>query len=232
MQPVSLKLDNFQGPLELLLHLIQKSEIDVLDIPLQTITSQFYKLLEEEGALEQGGDFLSHASLLLLIKSRSLLPGSKGEEEGLDVRLEILDKIREYCVFKMLAKDFGTREALEQDRLPRGFREEPVKMETELKSTSLAPEDLASLLEEVLRRASYKPEAIQEEEWPLPEVLAYFKERLARDRAIAFDHLFSPSKPKGHLISLFLVLLELMKHQEVAVVDRGNQNVWIEAKDG
>ena len=232
MEPLSLKLDNFQGPMELLLHLIQTSEIDVLDIPLHTITSQFYDLLKEEAGLEQGGNFLTHAASLLLLKSRSLLPGAKGEKEGLDVRLEILDKIREYCTFKTLAKDLGDREALQQDHLPRGYKEEPVQVETESGAEHLSSADLTELLEGVLKRASYKPEAIQEEEWPLPEVLAYFRERLARDRAVAFDHLFSHTRPKGHLITLFLALLELMKLQEVAVVDRGEHNIWIEAKDG
>ncbi|MGE3954360.1 MAG: ScpA family protein [Parachlamydiales bacterium] len=231
MQPVSLKLENFQGPLELLLHLVQKSEIDILEIPLHTVTSQFHELLEEEGLLEQGGDFLAHASLLLLLKSRSLLPGAKGEEEGIDVRLEILDKIREYCAFKLLAKDLGMREELQQERLPRGFREEHAPVETELK-TALTSADLAEMVADLLRKAAFRPAPIQEEEWPLPEVMTYFRERMERDNAVAFEDLFAPSRPRGHLITLFLVLLELMKHQEVIVVDRGQKNIWIERRHG
>jgi len=232
MEPYSLHLDTFQGPLELLCHLIQKSEIDVLDIPLHTITSQFYELLEQETSLEQGGDFLTHASSLLLLKSRSLLPGAQGEEGGLDPRLDILEKIREYCTFKRAATTFGKEGALEQEQLARGFKEEPVEVETPSGTGHLSGTDLASLLEKVLRQASYKPQAIQEEEWPFPEVLTYMRDRIERDKAVAFDHLFSPSRPKGHLITLFLALLEMMKLQEVAVVDRGEQNIWIEGQHG
>ena len=122
------KLEIFEGPLDLLLHLIRKNEVDIFDIPIATITDQYLGYLDLMKALDisLAGDFLVMASTLIHIKSRMLLPGAQ-EEEGEDPRMEITCLLLEYLKLKEAAEELTDREILERDVFAR-------KLAPELKS--------------------------------------------------------------------------------------------------
>ena len=110
------KLEIFEGPLDLLLHLIRKNEMDIFDIPIASITDQYLEYLEIMKALNitLAGDFLVMASTLLHIKSRMLLPGLEEEEEE-DLRIEITRPLLEYLRLKEVAGELSERELLDRD---------------------------------------------------------------------------------------------------------------------
>ncbi|MBA7642962.1 Segregation and condensation protein A [subsurface metagenome] len=111
------KLEIFEGPLDLLLHLINKNEVDIFDIPIATITDQYLGYLELMKTLNinVAGDFLVMASTLIHIKSKMLLPGSHEDDEEEDPRTEIMRPLLEYMQFKEMAEAFSEREILDRD---------------------------------------------------------------------------------------------------------------------
>jgi segregation and condensation protein A len=122
MMDYEVKLEMFEGPLDLLLHLIHKNEVDIFDIPIATITDQYLEYLELMKSLEMSiaGDFLVMASTLIHIKSRMLLPGRDEEDEEEDPRLEITRPLLEYMQLKEMAKELSEREILGRDVFARG----------------------------------------------------------------------------------------------------------------
>src|SRR5712692_5028876 len=112
------RLEIFEGPLDLLLHLIKKSEVDVHDIPIAAITDQYLGYLElfEQLNLDLAGEYLVMAATLMQIKSRMLLPPAEGDEEDEeDPRLELVQQLEEYQRFRAAAADLGDRDILDRD---------------------------------------------------------------------------------------------------------------------
>lgn len=218
----SFSLDNFEGTLELLFYLIQKEEIDVLDVTLQELTKQLIQLLENT-AIETTAEQMGIASTLLLLKSQKLLPNQEAEENEIieDLRGELIKKLIEYSQFRDTAKTLLSREEQQKAYFPRGtspqFRKE---LGTGLEEVDL--KQLKTILTHLIKRAEKKTQLIQKEEWEVAPKIVWLKEELARKRQLPFEEIFSENKCRDELIVSFLALLELMKLQELKIVKEGD----------
>jgi segregation and condensation protein A len=211
------QLDIFEGPLDLLLHLIKKNEVDVHDIPIALITDQYlaYLGLFEQLNLDLAGEYLVMAATLMQIKSRLLLPPAEGEaEEEEDPRSELVQQLEEYQRFRAAAAQLADRDILDRDV----FRRSPEEPESEtrelprLRELELA--DLVDALREVLSRLPEdKVHEIIGERIPIADRIPVILERL-RDGDVEFESLFERSS-RRELIATFLALLELVKMRAV-----------------
>jgi segregation and condensation protein A len=211
------KLEVFEGPLDLLLHLIKKNEVDIVDIPVARITEQYLQCLElmRELNLDIAGEFLVMAATLTLVKSRMLLPVDEEEpEEEPDPRAQLVQQLLEYQRFREAALELGERPLLQRDV----FAREPA-LDDPAASASVPEQHLQvsvwELLEafrSVLQRA--RPDTVHEvvtEPVSLRERAHTLLTALGTARCIAFDSLFGPEATRLEVIVTFLALLELAK---------------------
>jgi segregation and condensation protein A len=212
------QLDIFEGPLDLLLHLIKKNEVDVHDIPIALITDQYlaYLGLFEQLNLDLAGEYLVMAATLMQIKSRMLLPAVEGEpEEDEDPRSELVQQLEEYQRFRAAAGQLADRDVLDRDV----FRRSPEEPESEtrelprLRELELA--DLVDALREVLKRLPQDDtHEILGERIPIADRIPVILERL-REGDVEFASLFDEHSSRRELVSTFLALLELVKIRAV-----------------
>jgi segregation and condensation protein A len=223
-QPHTFSLNNFTGPLDLLLYLVQKCEIDIGSIFVQQITSQYLEYLNslQDTRVDAGAEFVVNTASLILLKSRALLPSNErpiAEEEAIDPRFDMMCQVADYCRFKQAAKNLSVRESQQQGYFFRGHAE---TFEVERKSgvQHLSLEELAGLLENALKRAAVRqPKIIREEEWRVADAIVFIKEELQQHSHLLFEAVFSGERCREELIVLFLAVLELMKQSEIAVVE-------------
>lgn len=209
------KLEIFEGPLDLLLHLINKNEVDIFDIPIAKITDQYLEYLDMMKAfnINVAGDFLVMASTLIHIKSKMLLPGLTGEEDGEeDPRLEIARPLLEYMAFKEAAESLSERELLEKDVFVR-----PVSREHESLLKEAEPQveaNLFQLMDAFKRVLQQKPAPTQLkfrlEKWTIKEKTESIVERLKRKKTVYFYELFADAFDLSECVVTFLALLELV----------------------
>jgi segregation and condensation protein A len=213
------KLELFEGPLDLLLHLIKKNEVDIADIPIATITDQYlaYLGMLEEMNLDIAGEFVVMAATLMYIKSRCLLPEPEGdddEEEG-DPRAQLVQQLREYQRFREVAVALGEREVLRREvyARPRGDLLEDVDYDrtpAELHDVSLGM--LLDAFREVLRRALKQPvHEVSPQGLTIHDCIGPILERLRTTGATSFISVFPPEATQHRVIVTFLALLELIR---------------------
>lgn len=216
-------LEEFEGPLDLLLYFIRRDELDIFDIPIARIADEYlsYVRVLHEVDLDSVGDFLYMAALLISIKARMLLPApSAGEdgEEPVDPRRELVERLLEYVRFKEAAERLSV---LHEERLDRFTRRaddaREAHGETEVRvEASLF--DLVSALRRVLAEAP--PEArheIRREEYALEDVQVFVRDRLRREKRVSFVALVK-TRPRAFVITAFLAVLELARTGEVVLV--------------
>jgi segregation and condensation protein A len=209
------KLEIFQGPLDLLLHLIRKNELDIFDIPIATITDQYLEYLEMMRALNisVAGDFLVMASTLLHIKSRMLLPDlEEGEEEEEDPRMEIMRPLLEYLRLKEMAGELLDRELLDRDVFARRLSPELIgqlKGEESLLDVNLFQlmDAFKKIVDQRLPGASLK---VQFEKWSVKDKTTQILEHLKKKGSMYFRDLFKEDRTISEFIVTFLALLELV----------------------
>ena len=226
-QSYSIKLDKFEGPLDLLLHLIRKNELDIYDIPIALITRQYleYLTLLKELNLEVAGDFLVMASTLLQIKSRLLLPNpepeeGEGEQEE-DPRAELVRRLIDYQRYKDAAQHLGARELLGREVFARrcGSHElqivpaEDEVVELDLFQLAEAFNTLIARTPKVRVHEVIGFESISIAD-AINEILALLQER----EMLAFEELFQVDDSRDRLIASFLALLELCKLKMLKVL--------------
>ncbi|MBW1765579.1 MAG: segregation/condensation protein A [Deltaproteobacteria bacterium] len=207
------KLEIFEGPLDLLLHLIRKNELDIFDIPIATITDQYLEYLDMMKALNitLAGDFLVMASTLTHIKSKMLLPGLEDDEEE-DPRVELTRPLLEYLRLKEIAGELSERELLDRDvftsRLSAYYRTQ-LQGEEPLLDVNLFQlvDAFKKIVEKVIPGASLR---IRTEKWSLKEKTALIMELLKSHGAIYFSELFREDRTVSEFIITFLALLELI----------------------
>lgn len=232
-------LSNFEGPLDLLVYLVQKSEVDVGEIPLSEVTAQFMERLEREAKkkLEFGGDCLVSAASLLLMKSRALLPNQRIQLEGEpedddpDPRFEMLRHVVDYCRFREAGKQLIELEERQGGALPRGYLEEVDKPERPPGLEFLSLDDLADMVEEVMERASARERVIEGEEWSVSQATDWLLSGVANGGRIPFETAFSEEKCRDELIVTFLAVLEMMKQQTICVITEADQVFIVERPD-
>jgi segregation and condensation protein A len=219
------KLDVFEGPLDLLLHLIKKNEVEITDIPVAKITEQYLAYLQmmHELNLDIAGEFLVMAATLMLIKSRMLLPASEDDEpeEEADPRADLVRQLLEYQRYREAALELSERPLLHRDV----FMREPV-MDAEVAETAadaarlkVTVWELLEAFRGVLKRA--RPEAVHEvvtDRVSLRDRLQSLLHALSVTRTIEFDSLFAEDATRFEIVLTFLALLELMKMGAVRAI--------------
>jgi segregation and condensation protein A len=217
------KLEVFEGPMDLLLYLIRKDEIDIKDIPIAHITEQYleYLTMMRELDISIAGDFLVTAATLIYIKSKMLLPPApkiEGEEDlDDDPRAELIERLLEYQKFKSAAQMLHSRGEIESASFTRGALETD-KSNPEVSATVF---DLLRVFREILKRAESEAEMeIQREEITMAEKLAQINARLDSGEEINVRELFETSRSKRELILTFLAFLELVKDLKIHLTQR------------
>ena len=208
------KLEIFEGPLDLLLHLIRKNELDIFDIPIALITDQYLGYMDMMKALNINiaGDFLVMASTLVHIKSRMLLPEDVegGEEE--DPRVEITRPLLEYLRLKEVAAELSERELLDRDVFKRHLTADYLSSLKE--GEDLLDVNLFQLIDAFKRiveqRLPDEPISFRAETWTVKERMTYIIEQLKQETTIYFKDLFSESRTISEFVVTFLALLELV----------------------
>ncbi|MFZ4483244.1 MAG: segregation and condensation protein A [Chthoniobacterales bacterium] len=221
------KLDVFEGPLDLLLYLVRRDEVDIYDIEIGRITRQYLEYLEamESIDVEIGGDFIVMAANLLFLKSRTLLPvdlqgpvEEEGEDE--DPRWELIRQLIEYKKFKEAAGDLRDREEL----AARLFGRSPSAPSPDGGATLLAGEvgalDLIAAFQRVLARLEKQKGAereIEADRFTVSEKIEFVLNVLPPSEPLRFEELFAGQHTRGEVVATFLALLELVRLRHVLV---------------
>ena len=215
-------LESFRGPLDLLLYLVKRHEVDICDIPMARIADQFlhYLQLIELIDVEWAGDFLVMAATLMEIKSKLLLPRSESPvEEEDDPRLELVRQLIEYKKFKDAASLLEAQAERQLCRLPRQVFEpaaETALDQQPLRSVELW--DLVSAFGRLMRETlALQPRQIVIDDTPQHVHRETILRRLEVEERIAFTTFFVPTQPRGRILGLFLAVLELIKQCAILV---------------
>ena len=222
-------LDVFEGPLDLLLYLIRREELDIYDIPIEHIASEYMKFIDEarDLNLDIAGEFIVMAATLMVIKSRMLLPvdrrnvSEESSEDWVDPRLDLVRQLIEYKKFKDAAIRLETMEALRANSFDYGGGRPKFEKTAADALGALANLDLYDLLsafQETLARASEMPhEELKGIRFSVPDKMDYVLERARSDGQVSFATLFAEDAPKGEIIVTFLAILELLRQHRVIV---------------
>ncbi|MSR30123.1 MAG: chromosome segregation protein ScpA [Gemmataceae bacterium] len=219
-------IDSFHGPMDLLLHLVKKNEVDILDIPIAQIAEQFKVHLEVLAVLDMNGagDFLVLATRLMEIKSAMLLPRPvEVEEEKADPRNELIKQLVEYKKYKEAAALLEEKAEEANQKLPRlpggtdGFSAS--RLEKPIQQVELW--DLVSAFGRLMRETlATQPQDIVMDVTPMEVYVEEISSRLRLHKVLPFRDLFQPPYQKMRLIGLFLALLELIKKQSILADQR------------
>jgi segregation and condensation protein A len=218
------KLEVFEGPLDLLLYLIKQDEIDIYDISLERITSQYLEYLQafKELNIELAGEFIVMAANLIYLKSRSLLPRDQqppeedaGEE---DPRWELIRQLIEYKKFKEAAAELNLR-ALEQERIFVREAGSPAIQEP-LRLGEVGIFQLISAFQTVIKRIEARQDVqeIFSERFSVSEKIDSILQRVATDTRLRFSDLFGAAASRIEVVVTFLALLELIRLKQVRAV--------------
>ena len=222
-------LEVFEGPLDLLLYLIRREELNIYDIPIERITEQYMAYLDlmRQLNLDIAGEFIVMAATLMVIKSRMLLPvdrrkaGEDADEEWVDPRLDLVRQLIEYKKFKDAAGRLGEYEALASESFGYGGGRPKFEKTSADAAGALGDVDIFDLLtafQDVLARAAEIPQGeLKGMRWSVPEKMDLIVSRTRADGQISFTSLFSETAPRGEVIVTFLALLELLRQHRVIV---------------
>lgn len=232
------QLSAYEGPLDLLLELIRKHEVDIFDIPIALITEEYLGVIEsvDDLDLEIGGEWLEMAAWLILIKSRTLLPKpEKDDDDGPDPREELVERLIEYQKYKQAASALDQRPLLNHDT----FTHPPVHQFFEgrlgpppLKDASIA--DLVSALQRVITRSKETGDWVYEvnsQKLTLRSVINDIAILLSETPRLRFDELFAGVEMSRHrVITTFLALLEMTKVKMIKLFQSklDGDEIWVE----
>lgn len=231
---ISVKLQVFEGPLDLLLHLIEKNKIDIYDIPIVEITAQYLEYIQQMQTEDMNimSEFLVMAATLLDIKCRMLLPkevNEEGEEE--DPRAELVQKLLEYKMYKYMSFELKDRQVdaahtlFKVKTLPKEVEEykPPIDYSVLLGDADL--NKLQNLFKSVMKRQEDKIDPvrstfgnIEKDEIDMDQKTTYIEEYISRHKTFSFRELLEKQHSKMEIIVTFLVMLELMKTGKVSIV--------------
>lgn len=225
--PEVFALENFEGPLEFLLYLIQREEIDIYEVSIQKIVQQYLErqTLHAKADVDLGAEFIGITSLLLYLKSRMLLPKHEmpiDEMTDLDPRFDIIHQLLEYCRFKDVAKDLSLREEGQNAFFGRGV-DLPIPVTKNLGVEHLTLQDLANLFKEIMDRNQTNSKVIHEEVWLVSDKIKFIQNTLKDLLEIKFYDLFDFERSKEELIVTFLAVLELMKLGKLLVIKHSTE---------
>ncbi len=228
MEKISFKLEVFEGPLDLLLHLIEKNKINICDIPVALLLEQFMEYVEEyrRRDMEELSDFLVMAAHLLYIKSRMLLPRAEEEDEQ-DPRQTLAERLLEYKRYKDAAAELAERYANGSRCLAHPAEElEPDPIYRRIH----APEELAAAYRTVCRRSVRRMPPplssfngiVDRKVVSVASKVAFVMRRLLKAGQVTFKSLFSGISGRGEIVATFLAVLELVKLRRINVEEQSD----------
>ena len=212
-------LDTFAGPLDFLLYLIRKQNIDILDIDVAKISEQYTSYIDLMDALqiELAGDYLVMAAYLAELKSRMLLPRPEEQKDEEDPRAELIRRLQEYQRFKSAAEKIDTMPRIDRDFYAAQAQLPEFALETPLADIPL--EGLALALAEVMRRIEQsQAHLVNFEELSIRERMTHILERMRNEAFIEFTTLFNKEEGKIGVVVTFLAILELLKDSLIEIV--------------
>lgn len=213
-------LEAFEGPLDLLLYLIRRQNIDILDIPIAEITRQYVQYIElmKEMQLELAGEYLVMAAMLAEIKSRMLLPRPEAQdEEEDDPRAELVRRLQEYERFKKAAQDISDLPRLERDVFVAQIEAPERKVVTKLPDVTM--KELLLAFHDVLRRAEmFSNLHLQREPLSVRQRMSEILSRIKASSFSGFSELFDPEEGRMGVAVTFIAILELLKESLIEVV--------------
>lgn len=220
------RLEIFEGPLDLLLYLIKKEELDIYDIPIERITQQYLEYLELMRLLdlEIAGEFLVMAATLMYIKSRTLLPedqrAAEEDEGGEDPRWELVRQLVEYKKFKDAAEQLAAREVQRQSIFGRTPADPKLPVEPSLAMGEVSLFDLINAFNEALKRAGKRGEfrEILDEHFTVADKIEMILRRIAEKARLTFQELFDQAASRTEIVVTFLAVLELIRLKRIAVL--------------
>ena len=234
MESINEHLEAFEGPFDLLFHLIEKNEIDIYDIPIAQLTEQYIAFLEQAEYKNMDGmsEFLLMAATLIEIKSKLLLPKQKQEQPQQDPREELVNKLLEYKKFKEITEDFKKREETaalvlykEADKAVEKLKQSN-KQDLDLDKflCGITLDNLYEAFTEVMKRRETKVDrvrssfkSVERDLYTIDEKIDYIRDLLILRPSVSFYTIFRPKAVKMEIVVTFLALLELIKMKEVSV---------------
>jgi segregation and condensation protein A len=226
MPEYKVKFEVFEGPLDLLLHLIKKEEVDIYQVNLTRLATQFIEYIDTMRLLdlEVAGEFLVMAATLMYIKSRELLPvdqqvEAEGEEDGDDPRWELIRQLVEYKKFKDAAAQLAVLEARQESVFPRVPA--PPEFESEQPARKEASVfDLLNAVNSVLQRFNKRPDQrdIFEDKWSVSEKIEQLMRSISEQTQLRFSQLFAAVTSRSEVVVTFLALLELIRLKQLVAM--------------
>jgi segregation and condensation protein A len=229
MSEYKVKFEVFEGPLDLLLYLIKKDEVDIYEVNLTRLATQFIEYIDTLRLLdlEIAGEFLVMASTLMYIKSRELLPvdqqvQTEGEDDGEDPRWELIRQLVEYKKFKDAAAQLQLLESRQEDVFPRL----PAKPTFESPAAPPRPDvsifDLVNAVNSVLQRFNKREDLrdIFEDKWSVSEKIEHLMRAITTRAKLKFSELFEGVTSRSEVVVTFLALLELIRLKQIAALQR------------
>ena len=241
MSILQIKLEEFEGPFDLLLKLIDKNKIDIYDIPISKLTDDYLYYIKHKNLIdmEEMSQFILMATTLLEIKSKMLLPREKDEEtnEEIDPREELVKKLIEYKKYKMIAQELLNTEVFSEKVM---FKEADIKAINSIKINieptideildGITLKELYNVFEEVLKRKEQKTDKIRSNFksvtkalYNINDKIKYIKDLIILNSKINFNKIFEESASKAEVVVTFLAVLELIKTKDIKVIQ---QNIF------
>ena len=212
-------LEAFEGPLDLLLYLIKRQDIDILNIPIAAITRQYmeYIALMENLELELAAEYLVMAAMLAEIKSRMLLPRPAHAEDEDDPRAELVRRLQEYEQFKQAAEDLDALDRLERDIHLTSIDIPKFDVDIPLPEVSLA--DLMSAFRDVVNRAEqFASHHVEREPLSVRERMVIVLDRINAEKFTSFTDFFDPTEGRMGVVVSFIAILELLKESLIELI--------------
>ncbi len=230
---LTVKLEAFEGPLDLLLHLLEKNKVNIYDIPIVEITNQYLEYIREmqRQDLNIMSEFLVMAATLIAIKSKMLLPKeATEEEEEEDPRAELVQQLLEYKMYKCMSYELKDRQTdagkvlFKQPTVPKEILAYEAPVDLEELMADLTLNKLNDIFQSVMRRQENKIDRvragfgkIEKEEVSLPDKMAYLEQYAIAHRHFSFRNLLESQSSKMEVIVSFLAILELMKTGKISI---------------
>lgn len=224
--PLEIKLPTFEGPLDLLLHLIRKNELNIYEVKLSTLTASYLSYLEFMQAvnLDIAGEFLEIAATLILLKSRQLLPRPEvidDEDEELDPEEQLRQRLIEYQRYKNAAFDLSSRDVLGRDVFIRPPQEELLADKTEQEPV-FEEVSLYALMEAfrnvMERRPKITSHVVESEQYRIEDCIEELIQKFDQNPRYLFEELFEPEQPRMIIILKFMAILEMVKQRLITIV--------------
>lgn len=229
---LELKLDNFEGPLDLLLHLVKEAKIEIKDIFVSQVTDQFLMYVEHISSIDvdKASEYMAIAATLMEIKSHSLLPVIPDEDEENTPEKEFIRNLEEYKRFKEISEQLKEQETVNRLYKPADESGQNVRYVAKDMSLDNLLDAFAKLLHKVSARENDEgTKQIQKDEFSVADKIIYIQDALNKKSRVAFSDLFDDSVTKMEVVVTFSAMLELLKFQYIFVSQKDAfEEIYIE----